>query len=249
MIRAAFVALLVGGTLAACGSDRSSTAQRPESSAPVPPATSALSSVGGPGNTPSNEPPAPGSGGIMNFQLTSPDGWHYSAEIPFPATTVSFSKDVSASPPGLARLVWTLTGELPSGVVIPDDNPGRPGGPTYSLTAGQLFLVNPAVAGVSIDSDNLTAGPCQIEFVGNNGFDNGIDCSLTGVAGTTGYVETDETTVDDVIAASDGHQYYVFNLVFNFYTCNIYVDETTGEVTFTKGYSSNGCPEVQIDVG
>src|SRR5664280_2197083 len=78
----------------------------------------------------------------VTFDYTDPAGWHYSGSFPLPSRrAISFSKDVSSSPPGMAKIIPKL---LNSQVdpTSPNDNPGRQG-PQLKVT-GYLAYPVPA---------------------------------------------------------------------------------------------------------
>jgi len=97
---------------------------------------------------------------MLTIDYTSAAGWHYSGQVPLPQYDVTFSTDVSSSPPGRARFATSVDGPIASSgrtgidTGLGDDNPGRPNGPRLILGIELAYKL-------TADSPSLEAGACS----------------------------------------------------------------------------------------
>lgn len=207
-----------------------------------------------------SEPPSTGEAAhSIAFTYTDSDGWTYSGSIPVPDITLSFSKDVSSSPPGQAQLVVQLNGTLPQPMTFADTNPGRPNGPTLDVGAGGLEWPVKLPADDSLYSTpyaGVTFGPCALfnadpsHLINTGPWDpnqSGIVCSLASGAGSAESPAANESDVDQLVNLALPAPQYVFSFgsKADGYTsnndpsddaCNFYVDTVTGAVTKALTY-------------
>jgi hypothetical protein len=94
----------------------------------------------------------------IQFTLTNHEGWEYAGILEFPHDQVTFSSDVSSSPPGYAKLVLTLTGAS-GNLEFPDLNAGRPNGPRLEIETGRL--VYPVEHSLVTTQGESLVGPCE----------------------------------------------------------------------------------------
>jgi hypothetical protein len=199
------------------------------------------------------------SGLQIHFAFTNREGWHYSGTVPFPHRRVLFSKDVSSSPPGFARIKMDMTGEVTQPMNFSDDNSGRPNGPLMTVEPGDL--VYHFSTSVQTQNSEEIRGLC--ELTGNALavteerpylFDRELDCPLSPT------VENDSATTSNIAekevetaVALLSHEtpWYTLNFAYADRVpndqCNIYIS-ASGTINRGPEYTRAQCTPVDVSV-
>jgi hypothetical protein len=237
------------------------------SSAPLPTSASAAPSTTTATTAPQTMPQTTSATPGITIDVTDPQGWHYSDQLPYPDYAVTFSKDVSSSPPGQAVLSGSLAGSVPTptdptstSIQIADDNPGRPNGPTLNVTIQIAYSLKASDAANNVDLGvcNTIAGAYQTDP--NDGFAQGfpfaatLRCvipALSGVSTSSPLPSSGnssvlpERTVDALVAELSGQQpIYVIGTQSNL-SCNVFVSGS-GTAKRQQGYDAARCGKVTV---
>jgi hypothetical protein len=250
----------------ACGSSGSQPSARNSSSggssSPSTSSTGSTSSSTAASST-ATKPPPPKQ---LQISYTAPDGWQYSGTLPLPDVAWSFSKNISSSPPGRAKLEATMSGDQPSSTKtgLNDTNSGRPNGPQLTWvveTVYQLKSSFPDIGDVGTCSTQTDAGNyggypfatflrCEIPDVAYGGLGNTSD----GAAGSGSTGSISENEVDSAVGelSSEAPVYVLgFNDVDSLESglmCHVFLNSTTDAVTTNSGWSDHECGKLKVSV-
>lgn len=236
------VGLLLAAVLVGCGSESGSTSDavssQPRAAAQTPSDT----------NAPASAKTAPATTSTLHFDLTDHEGWHYTGDVPVPTGSITFEKDISASPPGSANMTATIDGYDTSPQTFADDNPGRSGGPDLVVSPGYLaFNVPTDITEGESSSTNVPTsfGDCSI---GGDSFyepfEGQVQCSIpngtASVAQGSGPSEDgSEKAVDNLVSSLQGADpTYVVNFDPTSRACNVFI-APDGTITKSKSYASD----------
>lgn len=94
----------------------------------------------------------------ISFHMTDGDGWEYEGVLPYPEPEADFKKNIRSSPPGSAKVEASFWVEPPGeDLEFSDTNPGRPNGPTLTVTPGYFAYGLPSWA----ENGNTFSGPFE----------------------------------------------------------------------------------------
>ena len=87
----------------------------------------------------------------LNFSDPS-SGWTYAGTFPLPQQSINIAKDISSSPPRMAKFSVTRNGTPVPELTFTTTNPGRPNGPSMMLKPGTFLYDLPASARTAADT-------------------------------------------------------------------------------------------------
>lgn len=232
---------------AACSSSgKASAASHPTTDAPVAEATATSTADSHSGESPATSI-------TVTLDITDDNGWHYSVTSPV-APKPAFAKTVTSSPPGKAGVDVTYPSTDPITQTVGDDNPGRPGGPTLTVTADGI-----AYAKGGLDGSFNGCGPGGDGGLGSGtGYATAADESVppysmicdypVGTYNPNGAGEFDEPAVDAFIARAPQLQAdYRLNLSgSNGLQCSVIVTRTQVLADTSMGIGGPYCSSLKI---
>jgi hypothetical protein len=207
------VGLLASVALVGCGGSTSPPPQQSEQ---------ALTTAANSGTTTTASAPPPQT--VLAVTVTSPQGWTYSANLPLPTWRLTFSKDISSSPPGQAVLEEQQSGTIPMDTATLDDtNPGRPNGPTLQMEMEVAYNAAGLPASLQLpeqcDLENAANGYAG-QTATSDPFPTTVDCSDVLEPDGSAPNATDnqsESVVDDAISKLNAQTpTYMFSFSTNF---------------------------------
>jgi hypothetical protein len=185
----------------------------------------------------------------IRFELTDPQGWHYQGTLPWPRQSVQFSKDISSSPPGTARLVASLQGDEVSDTTFQVDNPGRPGGPEISIGPGYFAYPVPDSDGLEFVDFPSVVGSCTLEDNYTYQF-HPFEFQYLCPAGSAEWIADEDGTeawIDRVISETSGAQpVYVMHFGGVGPICYVFIS-ATGAVDLGE-YADGDCQGRTLDI-
>jgi hypothetical protein len=230
-------ALLVG----ACGS--------PQSSAPQPTVRQQSSPEPSPGNQTATAL-------TVTFDYTDPQLWHYSGSFPYvDGKAFTLSKDISSSPPGMAKIAVALNIK-PESLIFSVDNPGRPGGPGIEVEDHVAFprpkqYLGPFPGGPgggehqNESPDNRPYGKDEIDF---GVYEPKANSPTFGADGP-------EAAADQYISTvRNAPGIYVLNFVPLVNNqdidddCNVWLDPSSYKLIKAKDYTTEHCGRLTVSV-
>ncbi len=195
----------------------------------------------------------------IHFAFTNEEGWRYNGTVPFPQRRVIFSKNVSSSPPGFARIKMEMTGKTTEAINFSDANPGRPNGPLMSVEPGEL--VYPLSVSLQPQEGEETRELCSL--AGNSLavtaerpylFERELDCALSHVV-QNGWATTPNLPEKEVetAVASLRHEVPWYTLNFRYADkvandqCNIFIS-ASGAIKRGPEYKRAQCTPVAVSL-